>query len=576
MGFGKTYFVKNNLFSEILKENFRPIYISLNGISDINQLEQTILLELLKLPGNSNLAKPIFSSLSGVIGKFSSMLTKGYINLDITKLNLVSLFPLDNSILFFDDLERISSKICIDEILGYINTHFVEHKKVKTVLVGDITKLSNTDKFETIKEKLVGREFLFSYSSQEIWELILNKYSDKNDFLQFLKRIVIISSTLIDGFSVYNLRTIFFFIDVLFKVFPFLPAKKVLHEQVILFSFLITLEFKLGSFHKDEFQKRKVLIDMANNAVYYNLIAEKNIEGEHTSRSYGEIFASMYLKELRHSYKYFHSIYNLIVFGELKVDLAKRDFTPNLQDIYIFALHKLNDFYILSRKEIDENYKIIIDGLDKGIFNIYTHQYVFDTLYSLAIKNIIDISISNLKLKIFDSLEIAKKRNEFDQYSFDTFDFHSLTNEDSKEVFNKIKNLHTSFFKNQKDSQIKSILDELTKDKADFSNLIHSFVHVNFSDYFTSKEIVDKINSSPSTYNITKFARFIAEKYRYDNYTIVADKKLIEDLVAAVKKGINSDTNSTLLKTILENFQRILEKIISEFNIRIPKPNNNN
>ena len=94
-GTGKTHFLKNNIFPEIQKKNFKPIYISLNGISEITQLEQTILLALLKLPGNNKTISTLFNTIGLGLKKFSGFLSKGYFSFDITKLNLVSLFPLD-------------------------------------------------------------------------------------------------------------------------------------------------------------------------------------------------------------------------------------------------------------------------------------------------------------------------------------------------------------------------------------------------------------------------------------------------------------------------------------------------
>lgn len=572
-GTGKTHFLKNKIFPEIQKINFKPIYISLNGISEITQLEQTILLELLRLPGNNKTISTLFNTLGFGLNKFSSFLSKGYFSLDITKLNLVSLFPLDKAVLIFDDLERISSKIGIDEILGYINNNFVEHRRIKVVLIGDITNITDKEKFEKIKEKLIGREFNFLYSPKEIWDLIIKKHSQKSEYSTFLNNNENNIITLVEGYSIYNLRSIFFFTDVLLKIYSFLPDKANVQEQVILFSFLLTLEFKKGSFHLNEFQKRKELIDLTNNLIYYDLI-EKNTEAEYKPSSFGEKFAYTYLKNIRRYYKFFHSIYKLIVLGTFDEELFKNEFNPNSQDVYIEPLHRLNDFYTLTQKEIDDNFNKVLEGLNKGVYNVYTHQYVFDTLYPLSTKKIIAITIPELKDKVFSSLDIAKNRNEFDQYSFDSGDVHFLNNVDSKAVFDHIKGLHTNYFNAQKDSLINSILSELDKEKADYTKVMHSFLNVKFSDYFTSTQITDKLSNAKNN-NIIKFGRFLAEKYRYDDYITFADIPLLEDIESFNDKAMNDGTSTPLLKSTYSDFNRMLKIVLDELKKRLPQQNTN-
>ncbi|MAT59758.1 MAG: hypothetical protein CMF23_17430 [Ignavibacteriae bacterium] len=573
-GSGKTHFLKNKIISQIEALKVRPVYISLNGISEITQLEQNILFELLRLPGNNSIVSSLFNNLGLGLKKVTSFFSKGYFSLDITKLNLVSLFPLDKAVLIFDDLERISSKVGIDEILGYINKNFVEHKHVKVILIGDITNITDKEKYDSIKEKLIGREFNFYYNPHEITTLIKQKYLDQEKFLNFLKRNEESIAILIEGYSVYNLRSIFFFTEILLKIFSYIPAKDKIHEQVILFSFLLTLEFKKGSFHLDELKKRKDLIDLASNLMYYDII-KRNTSEDYIPSSYGELFAYNYLKNTRSYYKFFYSIYNLIVLGIFDEESTKKEFSENPHDTYNEALHKLNEFLLLSQKEIDDNCNKVFEGLKNGIFNVYTHQYVFDTLYPLVSKQIIPTTMPELKDKVFSSLDIAKKRNEFDQFHLDSGEMNFLLNDDSKEVFNHIKKLHIDYFNQQKNSLINTILAKLEKDKADYSKIIHSFLNVKFSTYFISATIITKL-SNATNYSIIKFARFLAEKYRYDDYRTIADIPLLEE-IKNYNDNVIVDTNtSPLLKEVCIDFNRMLNIALSELKKRVPQQITNN
>ena len=261
--------------------------------------------------------------------------------------------------------------------------------------------------------------------------------------------------------------------------------------------------------------------------------------------------------------------------GIFDEELLKNEFNPNSQDVYIESLHRLNDFYTLTQKEIDDNCNKVLEGLNKGVYNVYTHQYVFDTLYPLSTKLIIAIKIPELKEKVFSSLKIAKSRNEFDQYSFSSGEVHFLNNEDSKDVFNHIKDLHTNYFNEQKDSLINDILFQLDKEKADYTKVIHSFLNIKLSDYFTADQITGKL-SKTTNHNIIKFARFVAEKYRNDGYTTFADIPLLEGLESFNEKTFSDATTSPLLKATYSDFNRILKNILDELKKRLPQQNTNN
>jgi hypothetical protein len=58
--------------------------------------------------------------------------------------------------LIFDDLER--RKIDISNILGYIN-FFVEHQGLKAILIANEDELIIHDRYNQIKEKLIGKTF---------------------------------------------------------------------------------------------------------------------------------------------------------------------------------------------------------------------------------------------------------------------------------------------------------------------------------------------------------------------------------------------------------------------------------
>ena len=55
-GCGKTYYIQNELLNVIQKTNKRPIYISLNGLEKLNDIDTRILLEVLKSKNEGKLS----------------------------------------------------------------------------------------------------------------------------------------------------------------------------------------------------------------------------------------------------------------------------------------------------------------------------------------------------------------------------------------------------------------------------------------------------------------------------------------------------------------------------------------
>jgi hypothetical protein len=158
-GSGKTWFIEDFIGRKNV-EDF--IYISLYGLSDTKEIDDLIFEKLHPVLGS----KPAV-----IVGKlFQSALRLG-LKIDIggeSDVKLDSSVPkipisdftkrLKSKIIIFDDLERNSLKPTI--LLGYINT-FIEHQKLKVILVGDETKLMSNDAnvYSDTKEKIIGNTF---------------------------------------------------------------------------------------------------------------------------------------------------------------------------------------------------------------------------------------------------------------------------------------------------------------------------------------------------------------------------------------------------------------------------------
>ena len=149
-GSGKTYFVKNQL------THIDTIYISLNGISNLNNVTFQIAYQIIgeKLLGNN---KTKGKRIAGTVGSLLVSHLESKTNIDFSELvNLLGNIKFDNKLIIFDDLERCNMPI--EEILGFINT-LVEHNKIKVLIVANEKEIKENEYYIKIKEKLIYQTF---------------------------------------------------------------------------------------------------------------------------------------------------------------------------------------------------------------------------------------------------------------------------------------------------------------------------------------------------------------------------------------------------------------------------------
>ena len=159
-GSGKTYYIRNQILQDMANEEeeaqpLKILYASANGVKSIEELMFQIKWE--KLSGHLKtmrhvgkwgevilknlpvglIANSIVPGTGEFISKFKSFLG-GMINDTKSKISFQDLVNFDNDdIIIIDDLERVHNDCDLIGLLGEINTAFVEHNRVKTILVCD-------------------------------------------------------------------------------------------------------------------------------------------------------------------------------------------------------------------------------------------------------------------------------------------------------------------------------------------------------------------------------------------------------------------------------------------------------
>ncbi len=205
-GIGKSFYT-----TEYIKYAPNSIYISLFGKDSIEILQSEIAKELFKIINSKRkfikkgkeLVKKISGSIScyGISINSPEIKTKSFIEEYHSILN-----EKENLIIVIDDLERKSPKISIEDILGIIEQLSLCNK-IKIVLIGDETRIDQTDKeiWMSFKEKIIEKEYNISkFSKEAISSLIITRlrdYINEKELNEFVENFI-------EKLPINNLRTI--------------------------------------------------------------------------------------------------------------------------------------------------------------------------------------------------------------------------------------------------------------------------------------------------------------------------------------------------------------------------------
>lgn len=565
-GCGKTYFFKNTLTSHIkalANKNGKPYnvkYVSLNGLSSINSLSSEIIASCLDINNRPKILKFLYKSSVPILNMAAPSLNIGS-TLDELKTGMTDLLDFDDSLFCFDDIERIDSKLSLNEVFGYINTNFVESNNVKVLIIGDTTKIIDDDRFKLINEKLIGREIEFKYNYESIFNIILRKYENNKEYIELLNNYRNFILSLFKEYNITNLRTILFFTNGLQKYFFACKCNEDrVIKSIILFSITITNEFKDGQFNEDKDNRMKELSELSCNLFLLNFSKEDNNKSD---SFYYQTFAKKYLNNYRLFYAFYYSIFDHIVNGHFDKNIFVKEVSPPENKIYNDSLNNLKDYLLLSEEELKTDIENVFKGLEEGFYNIYSHQYIFPILQDISINNILNNPGCDVKTLVLNSLEkAALRKDDFDSNIFDTEVYRPRLESEEKEIFERIKAIHEEHFNSMKKDIIISIVDRLDNDRADYSDIIHSLPMTNLSEILIPTQIVEKLTKA-SNHSVTKFFRFLAEKYRYDNYDTINDHKFIRELMKLIVNRIHV-INGNSLKIKVFQYGISLLKTIDE------------
>lgn len=171
-GSGKTFFIEDYIAHNLKKCKNKPeaIYVSLNGMNRLSQINQSIVQSLHRVLGSKVLRGVIACGAVAMNARFGISSSDALSLFDSAS----SLLKIEAKLIVFDDLERCS--IPLNEVFGFVAS--LLHDGIHVVVVGSEDELKKRcAAYDKIKEKIVGKTFRIPENIESIYDVIIEDES---------------------------------------------------------------------------------------------------------------------------------------------------------------------------------------------------------------------------------------------------------------------------------------------------------------------------------------------------------------------------------------------------------------
>lgn len=600
-GTGKTHFVKNRLLDQIRAtkadendaKHYIPIYISLYGLKSIDEIYSQLSMSLtphLKedtVSSDSYLAKILLRGMLNITraGNIDDYLK----DFQKTRKNNISI---SNFVMIFDDLDRISKELTIDELIGFINT-MVEHENNKVIIVADEVEVENQELYKQVREKTIGSIVEYPDNFETAFDEILqSKYSRIAP--SFYEHLMNVKPIIYNQFQIGNcvsLRTLIYFLNHYRKVYEALdnmqkkePREIEVQQRkmhlTLKFTCAACIEFKSGTLSyrfkrgiDDMLSINKKLTDDFTKQMWRNTKAgEINDSPDNLpleEMEYPQQFVTKYFRTWE--YHYLKSAYDFVTGGN---ELDKVLLLSELQFIddkianpsdseRVYNRLSTPQVFDLNNQEYQELSEKMLSYAENGDYPLQKYLNVF--AYLLRFPDIAEYRSNILAKRLVNAIKDNQSK-----YSYDTeLDFtlrddnSSPKNSDWDLLKGTLRELNNATEALKEERRTENLYGLFLSNSDEFYDrcfkeffsrpVFHSW---NFPTFYE-----DFLNLKPSA--IPAFTRFIKTRYKHAGNEKWIEKHFIEDLIN--KLSVHSDEEINFKKLLLDELRQVLSDIHSTY-----------
>ena len=578
-GVGKTYFFDNKLSEEIkgisIKKNesvkYKPIRISLSGVTSIDDIERRIVAELYpSLNKGTKIGKGIFKFL------LSLPKIKEYIP-EIPNSDVID-SETDNLIICFDDLERRSKTFPIDSLIGYIN-NLTENNNLKTIIIANTNKIEDNN-FDEIKEKLIGREIEYKINIEEVFDtLIQSEFQSFSEYTEFLQKEKNFICSFFHNYK--NIRTLKFILtryhDIHSQIEKIAPNIDYIHsnkdtvlKETLLFTIAISIEYKGGSVTRNNKEEIDNIIRFSRKDIERFL----NKETSHDQKNDEE---ETILKKIKSNYYYqnnviyyfYEPIFDYIIgLNILDENLLEKDIKKKykisedntIPECYIiYNQIKFNEVFSMS----NDNYKQLLTNMlsyvDSGEYRLEHYNRIYNLV--LSFNNPLKIKEDKLKNRIIKGMKKNKDKFVYNPELLNKLLYESDVDKNEKEIIDLCLTINNEKEQEKHKQDSTNLINILKNDFDHFEHQVkHKYNTIPIFKYIKSKEIFNFYNSEIHL-RIRLFESFNLRNRSCRKDILLMEKHFYEQLQQSIEKK-EKQLKSGPEWALYNSFNELLQSII--------------
>ena len=463
---GKTHFWNNKVRKKIESmelngKRYSTIYMSLYGISNLEEISKKIFIETTQLM-DKNLRKFMDSNEITTIPEYAKtgidMANFFGVTQNGDRIDYAKFFSTDDKVLCFDDLER--ANVDVIDILGYIN-NFVEHDHIKTIIICNEKELSTklkssnlemktfiatylldkqdelniNDKpmvekiqdkiehvfdkandYERIKEKLIGETFEYAPKFDYIINGILMRYENNPDLIRFLRENTGFIISTFNRSGTRNLRILKHALNDFKKIFEMVNnsypnTSHRIMQTMLIFTIAVSFEIKAGRITKNKFANIK------DNEEYKSILVSSRILMDNR-QFYIKEFDNNYYYNFKSEYRFFKFIeyYIRTRIFDMKIFKDNMEVIRNTIDTENLPAYKrllTEEYWKIADDKFDGIIQEIMNDVKEGNLRLIDTVKIFAYFSYFSRKGLIEYDLKTLKSVFFTGMNIAALKSEY-------------------------------------------------------------------------------------------------------------------------------------------------------------------
>ena len=603
-GTGKTYFMKNTIqpmidstyTDELKTRKYKTIFISLFGAESVDEIYFQLAINM----------KPYLRHLSVQTGSLAArILARGLMNLSgagsieeyITDIKDVTREKAKDSnfVLIFDDMDRMSEKLSVNDFIGFINS-MVEHENNKVIIIADEIHLAQKELYNAAREKSIGIVVDFQNDfNNALDDIITVKYKTEEQFKQTLGLLKSDIQKVFKHWKCDNLRILIYFLDHFLAIFKFIEGENNTEDlrlsklkDTAEYCAVLSIEFLKGaiSFRSpngvdqpgmvNSFLSKRFQIEMFKMMKSRSEQEKKADAPVMREPLYIETFSLNFT--LKGHYYFYRSIFGYVTGGdelnkemlaiELKENVTDRFFVPSEQEM-VYQKLSAPGVYDLSNEEYEDLSQRMYKFALEGEYPLHRYTEIFYRLIRFP-------EIKAFPEKETSELLIRTIRQNKDKFQFDSnmdvqnrhTDLKSYTAYELA-IHQAISEVNNSIGVSDSEIRRKSLFDIFENDHEKFYKLCNDDYTqkgvFNTWDYPSFRIVFESMKPS----EIMDFKNFIKSRYSNNGETIWVEYDFLSKIFNELRTFHLENQPYTLGQYIEDELSDVLLDIIDR---KISKP----